>query len=206
MILDQPFQVVTPTVDGDVLAALARGDSEFTPGDLHRMIGRHSLSGIRKALARLTTQGIAISMRRGNAQTYRLNRDHLAGAAIIDIASIRDQFIGRLRDSLGTFRHTPIYGALFGSASRGDMRPDSDIDLFLVRPEHLDDGRHEEWDDDVRDLAQRATAWVGNDTRILEMDQSEFADATLAGDPLIDAIRTEGVLLAGSPDFWRTHG
>ncbi len=135
MILSRPLSVVTPTVDGDVLRALALADASFTTGELHRLIGAHSVDGVRKVLLRLTAQGIVSAEPAGRAYLYRLNRDHLAAGPIEALARLREALVERLRAELGSWPIPAVYGALFGSAVRTDMRLGSDLDLLLVRPD-----------------------------------------------------------------------
>ncbi len=60
---------VTPTVERDVLQFLASAGASFTPPQVHALIGRHSVSGIRKALARLKDVGIVRAERVGRPST-----------------------------------------------------------------------------------------------------------------------------------------
>lgn len=204
MLLAHPMQLVTPTVDGDVLAALARAERRFTPGELQRLIATHSISGVRKALTRLTRQGIVEVEPRGHASVYALRRDHLAAPAIIELANLRQTLIQRLRDRLADFEVAPLYGALFGSAARDTMRVDSDLDVFLVRTTDLDNAAIDAWERDVRDFSAQATAWTGNDTRVLEMSERQVADGLANDDdPVLDSIRKDGIHLAGPRSFWR---
>lgn len=203
MLLDRPMQVVTPTVDGDILAVLARGEVALTPGELQRRMERYSISGIRKALTRLTEQGIVTAETRAHATIYQFNRRHLAANAIVALASQRQEFITRLSRALDAFAPAPAYAALFGSAARGEMHADSDIDLFLVRPDDIVEGLHGTWDDAVTGLIQDATAWTGNDTRVLEMEHSEVRNALVHGDPVLDSIRADEIRLFGPRSFWR---
>lgn len=203
MLLDRPMQVVTPTVDGDILAVLARGEVALTPGELQRRLERYSISGIRKALTRLTDQGIVTAETRPRATTYQLNRRHLAADAIVALANQRQEFITRLSSALDAFSPAPVYAALFGSAARGEMHADSDIDLFVVRPDDIAEGLLDAWDDAVADLIQESTAWTGNDTRVLEMERSEVRNALVHGDPVLDSIRADEVRLFGPRSFWR---
>lgn len=204
MLLAHPMQLVTPTVDGDVLAALARAEQSFTPGELHRLIGTHSISGIRKALIRLAGQGIVEAEARGHASVYALRRDHLAAPAIIELANLRQTLIQRLRDRLADFEIEPAYAALFGSAARDTMRVDSDLDVFLVRRTDLDDVMIDAWERDVHELSQQATAWTGNDTRVLELSEREVSSGLAKrDDPVLDSIQKDGIHLAGPRSFWR---
>jgi arsenite-transporting ATPase len=71
-----------------------------------------------------------------------------------------------------------VYAALFGSAARGDMRPDSDIDIFLVRPTG---SQLEAWERASSAFADRVTRWTGNDARVLEMTQAEVQELVAIG-------------------------
>ena len=42
MELSRPLSTITPTLDGDVLAVLARQNSPFITGALHRVLTRYS--------------------------------------------------------------------------------------------------------------------------------------------------------------------
>lgn len=194
MDLSRPLSVVTPTIDGDVLAVLARADKQFTPGDLQRMMGRYSLGGIRRALHRLAEQGIVTEQQTSASVLYGLNRLHLAAAPIRALADLRATFISRTSSLLESWDTPPEFAALFGSAARGDMRVDSDIDLFVVRSGDAD-GEDEVWQRQLGELAEQVTAWTGNDARVLEyaIDRVERSR-----EPLLAAIAEDGVPLYGS--------
>jgi Nucleotidyltransferase domain len=193
VILSKPLSVVTPTVDGDVLRALALADASFTTGELHRLIGSHSVDGVRKVLLRLTEQGIVSAQPAGRAYLYRLNRDHLAAGPIEALARLREALVERLRAALGSWPAPPVYGALFGSAVRADMRLDSDLDLLIVRPDHTD---NQEWSDQVAALSLATARWTGNDTRVLEYAEAEVRSRGQR-DEVLAAIRDEGITVAG---------
>ena len=93
----------------------------------------------------------------------------------------------------------PVYGAVFGSTARGDGRSDSDIDIFLVRP---DDAAPEPWEDCVGDLSRSVTRWTGNDTRALHMPEAEVRSGA-GTDPVLTSIVTEGLTVCGNPLWLR---
>jgi predicted nucleotidyltransferase len=202
--LSRPLGVLTPTVDGDVLAALARAEAAFTPGQLHRLLGRHSEAGVRKCLARLVEQGIVRAERAGNAYLYSLNRAHLAAGCVQELARLRDVLLQRLSQRFATWPIPPVYAALFGSAARGDMNARSDIDLFVVRPTGTSPDE-QEWRSAAETLTREVTDWTGNDTRILEFSRSETLAALASRDPVIEDIRAEGLPLHGDPRLLRRH-
>ncbi len=200
MELQRPFRVITPTLDGDVLEILAAADTDFTAPQVQRLIGQHSVDGVRKALGRLVEQGIALSRPAGQAQLYRLNRDHLLALAITHIARAKELLLERLSQAVHGWAIQCEYGALFGSAARGDMSPSSDIDLFVVRPAEVD-ADDSVWNDQTMALSRAATSWTGNDARILEYGIDDLAIAAEGRDPLLLSIRKEGLRFVGPADY-----
>jgi predicted nucleotidyltransferase len=165
------MRVVTPTLDGDVLAVLARTEGAFTTGQVNRILSDFSEEGIRRVLVRLARQGIVHSERVGNAYAYSLNRDHLAAAAIIGLAGMQRELIGRIQNEMERWAIAPRYAALFGSAANASMTVDSDIDVFLVRDDVVDTDR---WDEQISQIVEHVVRWTGNDTRPLEYTVKEL--------------------------------
>ena len=200
MDLAEPLAIVTPTVDAAVLTVLAGADAEFTGRQVQTVAGRHSEKGVRNALHRLVGQGIVTSRRVGAADLYRLNREHLAAPYVEALAKLPAELLRRLRSEFTDWQVAPAFAARFGSAARGDMRLDSDIDVFVVRPIKVDPDAAR-WRVQLDVLASNITAWTGNDGRVLELEESEVARGLSAGDTLLAAIRDEGVPLYGSPTY-----
>lgn len=187
--------VVTPTLDGDVLATLARGELELSGRELARQVGRGSTEGIRRAADRLVGQGIVSRRAVGGAHLYQLNREHLAAPFIEQLAGLRELLIERLRERIAGWEERPRFALLFGSVARGDAGTDSDLDLLIARVSGCDpDGGV--WRSQLLDLERSATAWTGNDARVVEFGEEEL-DAG-GPDPLIVQALEEGVELFGS--------
>lgn len=166
MILQEPFQTVTPSLDGEVLNAMAKSGSTFTVTWLEMLLPSRSPSGIRRVLDRLVRQGVIDEIRVGRALGYRLNTHHLATEAIVALASLRDRFFERLRENIASWDEAPVYVALFGSGAEGTMSEGSDIDLFFLRPA----GASSAFDDRVHELAAQAQRWTGNPVHPLILD------------------------------------
>ncbi len=203
MQLHRPLGVISTSVSTDVLTVLARAEAEFTPPEVHRLVGAHSEAGIRRALQELSRQGIVHSARSGNAVRYWLNRQHLAASHIRSLAGLREELVERLTRRIGLWKEPCAYAALFGSAARNEMTLDSDIDLFVVRPAAVDpeDGP---WARQIRTLEVAVTTWTGNDARVLEYGEAEVVEGSASGDRVLDDIRDEGLRLAGPSDYLRS--
>ena len=187
--------MVTPALDGDVLSVLAGVEAEMTGRELQRVIGRGSHQGIRNAADRLAEQGVVSRRSAGNANLYRLNRDHVAASWIEGLASLPAQVLDRLRQAIDGWGQPPVLVVLFGSVARGEATPESDLDLLIVRPAGCEPDEPA-WQQQLSTLQTRASAWTGNDTRVLEFGEQELTD----GEPrqvLTDAAR-DGIELYGT--------
>jgi Nucleotidyltransferase domain len=123
---------LTPTLDGPVLAVLARAGRPLTVGEIAQQAARGSEIGIRRSVARLVDQGLVTATQMGRNLVHELNRDHVAARAALALADLRLELWKRLRETLSEWTEKPVHAAVFGSAARGDGGPDSDIDLLLV--------------------------------------------------------------------------
>lgn len=191
-----PLAVVTPTLDGDVLAVLALVDEAFTTGQLHRTLARFSEDGIRKVLARLRKQGIVLSEPAGNAYLYRFNRDHLAAEPIRALATLRQTLLSRIEERLESWTWPPVYAAVFGSMARATAGASSDIDLLLVKDDDVPNG---EWDAQLEELADDVSRWTGNEARPITFTASDVARRR--SEPLLSEVLAEGLTVCG-PRSW----
>jgi hypothetical protein len=195
MELHRPLRIVTPTLDADVLAVLALADEEFTVGQLTRLIPA-SEAGLRKVVGRLSAQGIVAATRHGPLTTYALNRQHLGAEPVIALARMRSRLLAEIESVLAAWSSPPTYGALFGSAARGQMSESSDIDVFLVRPVGVDD---ETWDSQVDQLSGQVRAWTGNEARVVSFDIDDLRSDV----PLLRNVVADGLTVCGPPTWLR---
>jgi DNA-binding transcriptional ArsR family regulator len=189
------MQVVTPTLDADVLSVLARADVELTGREIQRLAGHGSHQGVRNAADRLAEQGVVERRSVGNAHLYRLNREHVAAQWIEKLATLPEQVIDRLRGAIAGWTQPPLLAMLFGSVATARATAASDLDLLIVRPEGNEPG-DPTWSRQLADLQTLATASSGNDARILEYGQEELAPN--AAEPVLSDALRDGIELYGS--------
>jgi predicted nucleotidyltransferase len=185
----RPLRVITPTLDGDVLAALAGGEIEVSGRELHRLVGHASEEGVRKAADRLARQGIVKQRAMGRVRMYALNREHLAAEPVQRLATLRAQLIERLRQEIAAWDVPAAAAVLFGSVSRKTASETSDVDILLVRARSVgaDD---DAWREQLERLSRDVTSWTGNDARIVELSETEVLarPPSVALDALSDGI------------------
>lgn len=195
MNLRHPLRVVTPTLDGEILAVLARANKSFTGREVQRALDDASQTGTRHALARLVGEGIVTSEPAGRGILFQLNREHLAAPLIEGLASLRLQLIERLRDSIADWKIKPVVAVLFGSTARDQASAASDLDLLFIRPRGIE-ADDPAWQELLMNLSESATRWTGNDTRVLEYGEAELPEI-LETEAVVQDAASEGVVLAG---------
>ncbi|MFE3997777.1 nucleotidyltransferase domain-containing protein [Nocardioides sp. YIM B13467] len=178
-----PYRVLTPTLDGPVLNALAGVDRWMTRTQILNQVEDASEAGIRKTLTRLVEQGIVIEERVGSRYTYSANRSHLLWPSIDAMFNARRTFAARVEEITSDWEIPPVSVELFGSVAQGTSNTASDIDLLVVRRE-LDDEESDVWDRQIESLHDHVVQMTGNACDILILDTTEFAEALARNDPV----------------------
>lgn len=188
MQLQNPLRAICPTLEADILMALADG-SRSTPGALVRERGVHaSVSGVRRCLERLEENGVVDAGHLGNRVEYSLNAQHMLAGLVIEASKATELFIRFLADQISRWSEQPLQVTLFGSAARREMRNDSDIDLMFVVPDGASDLLYEA----ISELAVDAYRLTGNDVRPMVYEVSEVHRA-----PIFNSINRDGVHVFG---------
>ncbi|WP_041289080.1 hypothetical protein [Kribbella flavida] len=195
----RPIGTVVPSLDGAVLQVLAGADRGLSGRQVHGLAGVGSVAGVRLVLQRLTSTGLVQVTEAGNSLLYTLNRQHLAAQAVELLADLRTTFVAALRAELSTWTLPPVHASLYGAAVRGDGDLGSDVDLLLIRPDHVavDDPL---WERQAADLLQTVVDMTGNPAQFHELDLAELALHVTTGEPIVGQWRDEAVGVHG-PDL-----
>jgi hypothetical protein len=223
--LADPTRALTPTLDGPVLAVLARTGRPLTVGEIAAQAARGSEIGIRRTVHRLVEQGIVKATQMGRNQVHELNRDHVAASAAEILAGLRIELWKRLRETLASWDPKPVYACAFGSAARGDGGTDSDIDILFVHPPLPGEGplrdqpksivatvteflgtAHtiasatgpEAWQAQLDDLHAKVQRWTGNPLQVVDISIWQWASQNSKEAAFFGEIQREGVTLAGT--------
>ena len=134
--LGRPLTAVSPTLDA-MSGRTGWRRSRVHRRQVHQVAGRHSEKGVRNCLHRLVGQGILLNARPASkADLYSLNRRHLLCCAVHRGAgrTAPRSSGARIRAELAGWNRPPSSWRCSARAATGRMRPDSDIDLLVVRP------------------------------------------------------------------------
>lgn len=193
MRLQFPFEIITPTVDGDVLGVLSGANEWFESNKIAELIPTRSDEGIRKTLKRLVAVGIVEELTVGRSKAFRLNRNHLGAEPILQLANLKSRFYMHLSEAMRAWQYPPVYAALFGSAARNSMNAQSDVDLFLLQPDSSDQSV---WEQQVNELVSLSTGWIGTEVRPLLYTESELRQIGTA-ESVFNFIAAEGIPIFG---------
>jgi predicted nucleotidyltransferase len=197
VMLSHPFSTVCPGVRGGILTALAHTEKPLTGRTVAALTQPHaSLRTVQTALDDLVLNGVVLREYVGRAHSYTLNRSHLAAPAVLALANLRQALLDRIRTEVSAWVVESEATWLFGSAARGDGDPRSDIDLLIVRPDHVDDGDLA-WLQQVSEISEHVHDWTGNACEILELSVKELNAAHSRDDRLIGDLRRDAVHLTG---------
>ena len=194
--------VLATTAKIQILRALMPLESPVTGREAQRLGGVRSTLGAVTALNELTALGIL--MRGGSSSThqYRVNRAHDLEPALRALFDAEGRRIATLKDALtDALTGAGVWGdvrsaVLFGSQARGDARPDSDLDVLFVTAA---DGSVAEVERAVVDASAEIQNRLGLRLAGIVIPADQARDRTKQGDPLMEAIRTEGRGLLGEP-------
>lgn len=198
MRLSRPFELITPTVDGDILAVLGRAEGPFSGRQIQRLVGARSEAGIRKGLDRLVEQGIVLRRRVGNTSLHTLNREHLAADAVVAIARLREVALNYMVGLIECWPVKPLAALVFGSVARRSETALSDLDVMFVLPDSADD---EIWQQAVSNFSSKASRATGNDVRPIVFTKSEILDER--NSELRNQVIADGIVLVGSKSVLR---
>jgi hypothetical protein len=179
-----------------VLVTLARTTRPLTGREVARLSARGSQAGINRALQRLREHGLVTVQEAGRAHLYALNRDHVAAPAVEALANLRAELLRRLTEQLKGWRPAPLHASVFGSLARGEGTPDSDVDLFLVRPASLaeDDPR---WRAQLDRLSVQVGSWSGNRLSVAEVSSDELRGLRRRRPAIAAELRRDAIVMVG---------
>ena len=112
------------------------------------------------------------------------------------VADAKSALTTRIRETVQQqFSFEPTLVVMFGSAARGDMSDDSDIDLLFVIPDGVPE---EQAEDQLSDLAHSVLTWTGNTVDLLSYREEEVISA-----PIFDSVMREGIEILGDMAWLR---
>lgn len=198
MDLGKPLQTLLPKADAEALGVLLGVEAPLTGRRIAELAGRDSHASTLRSLERLVGEGLVLVEPAGNANLYRLNRDHLLFPAILEIAHAAQSLRARLAERVQEWPVSAEHASLFGSVARGAAGRESDIDVLVVRPQHVTAAEDERWAEQLLALERDVYDWTGNRLSWMETTAEDLRRASAAGEPIFQSWADDSILLAGA--------
>ena len=161
---------------------------EFTVRELAREVGASDV-GVGKVLDDLEAYDVVRRRRIGRAYAIRANPDSALFGVTRDLFEREEDLGAQFQTAVQRWcaREGVEYAALFGSAARGDLGPDSDVDLLIVSrtPKAVHDA--------IGDLAHEVHRLFGRPLSPLVLEPAEFRKVRSSS--LGESLRREGIPL-----------
>lgn len=192
----RPVEALIPGVQGRILSALARTDTELTMRTVARVAGV-SANRATTILNELIGLGIVERREVGTAALVRLVRDNEAARIVCELADLRARVLGRLAETAAGINPPPASIVLFGSFARGEASRASDIDVLVVRPDNVP-ADHTVWLDTLGTWSDAATRISGNPLNLVVVARAELTQLSRRKRSVWADIARDGVTLLGS--------
>jgi predicted nucleotidyltransferase len=191
-----PVQAVIPGTQGRVLAVLAESTAELNLRTVARL-ARVSPAQASRVLPGLVELGLVERREVPPSSLFRLNRQHIAAKAVIELARSHDIALERIATAARNLQVPPASLIIFGSFARREADRHSDIDALIVRPDGVDEDDEtwatglEQWRDVVRSV-------TGNRVEVIETDRAEATEKLAGRQSVWRDIATDGVVVHGA--------
>lgn len=155
-----------------------------------------------RALRDLVALGVLRRTTTPGTHLYEINREHDLVPALTALFEGESARLASLRETVETalaaanLEGTVSSVILFGSAARGDARPDSDLDLLVLAENRL---RSEAADEFLAAVSDRLRARFGARASVLVLSIPEARKRLEDGDPLMQNVLRDGRALFGAP-------
>lgn len=185
----RPLEAVFPGASAAVLTVLARAERPLTlrqiaerAGVSHPQVARH--------VERFEALGIVRREVVGRSHQVFLV-DGAIGSLISRFVSVDHVVVERMRATAAQLEPNAVGVVVFGSFARGTADDRSDIDVAVV----ADDPNSDEWLTLLSSWVDQMTEFAGSPVAEIVISAHDLADRL--DEPLWDAIRAEGVTIAG---------
>jgi predicted nucleotidyltransferase len=193
----EPVAALIPGATGRVINVLVHTSKPLSGRAIAQLAGVSPAQAAR-VLPRLVELGLVEGQLSPPSMLYRLVPEHVAAGPLQALSGLALTFLDQLGREVGDLDPSPACVAAYGSFARHQVRPDSDIDLLVVRPRTIDQD-DDAWADSVEAIRSQARRLSGNNVEVLEVGQSEVRRLVRSGKPLWRNIVRDAVVIFGSP-------
>ena len=192
----RPVEAVIPGVQGRILAVLAETTEELNLRTIARLAGVSSAQASR-VLPELVTLGLVARREAPPSALFSLVAEHVAARLVRELSQARRAVLDELRTLADGIDPLPVSVVVFGSLARGDADAESDIDVLLVRPAHVDEDE-DGWASSVEEWRTAAGRLTGNSIELLEVGEVDVGRRLARPSGVWADLIREGIAVSGA--------
>ena len=190
-----PVAATIPGAQGRVIAALLGTSGEINLRTVARVAGV-SIAQASRVLPGLVDLGMIERREIPPSSLFRLVPEHVATRALRALADSRKIVMAEMGQAAAEISPSPISVIAFGSFTRGDSEPDSDIDVIMVRPIGID-ADDDSWTRTMESWRTVVGRVAGSTVEILDVDADSVAGKLSGGSQLWRDVRRDGQVVFG---------
>lgn len=190
-----PVEATIPGAQGRVIAALLGTSGEVNLRTVARVAGV-SIAQASRVLPGLVDLGMIERREVPPSSLFRLVPEHVATRALRALADSRKIVMAEMGQAAAEISPSPISVIAFGSFTRGDSEPDSDIDVIMVRPIGIDAG-DDSWTRTIENWRTVVGRVAGSTVEILDVDADSVVGKLSGGSQLWRDVRRDGQVVFG---------
>ena len=197
----RPFDRVLGTKSRvSVLRYLSLNDLELSGRQIARAVGL-SPKPLNRVLAELVTEGVLTQRHVGNTYLFRLNRENprVSDLLIPLFGNERDRLKTALGDVFDGLDGVVLSAVVYGSVSRQQEGPDSDVDVLVVT------GNVKRVNEALDEAAVAFLRRYGNVLSCLVMTPDELRQRYIEEDGVVREALVEGQVVAGGSPWELLH-
>jgi predicted nucleotidyltransferase len=190
-----------PGAHSIVLQELLRTPKQVTGRQLAmQLVDRLGKSRVSEVMQDLVRQGLVEREILGAAHLYSINKKHLCYELLNSLTQPVDLLLDLVTKQIGRWSPKPIAVVLFGSIAKGTAKPDSDIDLLIVRPRTVSED-DDAWQDQLFRLTLAVQKATGSELNYLDYSQAELTRMAKSGARLAKELSQSGLVAFGKLDL-----
>lgn len=203
MYLSNPLSTLFPGAHGYVLGQLL---SESRPESgraialkLGQSVGKSRVSEVLNDLAHL---GIVDREIVGTSHLFSINKDHLCYQTLKVLSRPMPALLKQIQRIVSGFQLAPLAVVIFGSVAKGSSQAGSDLDLLVLRPNHVSP-EDSAWESQTLELVVQLERSTGYPVQLVEYSESEFQALVNRGARLVTELSNTGVAVTGELELAR---
>jgi len=203
MYLSNPLSTLFPGAHGHVLRQLLIESRPQSGRAIALKLGQSvGKSRVIEVLSDLAHLGVVDREIVGSSHLFSINKDHLCYQTLKVLASPMPALIKQIKRIVAGFQRAPLAVVIFGSVAKGSSQAGSDLDLLVIRPNHVSP-EDSAWEAQTLELVVQLERSTGYPVQLVEYSEDEFQTLVNRGARLVNELAEAGIVVKGQLNFSR---